>query len=244
MKIFGDRRATSLACLLGCAALSCNADRRVVDMGAQTPRDPARSASPPPSAADEDPALSGFGSSPNNAATFAPARSRRPVPVVPVHPTPTSPEPAPETPKVIPPVAVPSVSPPILLGTLAGPDMPRTQPDLKMYGTDLGLSFKHDGKLVMLFGDTWPSSEHICEGQQIVNDDTVAYLPLEYRGGIPELRYLTRTDSPNELRYIKVFRGTESLQLGYGQAPVAGFSDGKRNTLMYRSSFGESVRVR
>jgi hypothetical protein len=229
MKIFGDRRAAALACLLGCAALSCNADRRVVDMDAQTPRDPARSASPPPSAADEDPALSGFGSSPNNAATFAPARSRRPVPVAPVHPTPTSPEPGPETPKLIPPVAVPSVSPPILLGTLAGPDMPRTQPDLKMYGTDLGLSFKHDGKLVMLFGDTWPSSEHICEGQQIVNDDTVAYLPLEYRGGIPELRYLTRTDSPNELRYIKVFRGTESLQLGYGQAPVAGFSDGKRS---------------
>jgi hypothetical protein len=227
MMTSGDRRAIALVCQLCLAALSCSPDRRVMDAASLV--EPGTPGETPPSAADIEPAPADFGSSSATAATLATPRWRTPGPVLPGRPTSTSTEPAPDMPSMLRAVEVPSVSPPILLGTLAGPDMPHVQPNLKLYGTDMGLSFEHDGKLVMLFGDTWPSSDHICEGEKIVNDDTIAYLPLDYPGGIPELRYLTRTDSPNDLRYIHVYRGEESLQLGYGQAPVAGFSDGERS---------------
>lgn len=215
------------------AAVSCNADGAGLGLGADAaqPSD-GEATSSQPSAAAETPRVF-VGSNVNDAATLVkPRHSRKSVPSrLPVPLDPTGPFGGAHipTPPALQPVTVPSVSPPILLGTLAGPGMPRAQPDLKLYGTDLGVSFEHDGKLIMLFGDTWPSSEHICEGQKIVNDDTLAYLPLTYHGGVPELRYLTRTDAPDELRNIQVFRGTESLDLGYGQVPVTGFSDGQHS---------------
>jgi hypothetical protein len=118
---------------------------------------------------------------------------------------------------------------PLGLGTLAGPGMPREQPSLNFYGTDLGLSYEHKGQLWMLFGDTWPSAQHICESERPTNDDTMATLPLELESGkIPALQFRTLPDAANDLSYLQLLRGSESLALGYGQAPMAGFSDGER----------------
>ena len=43
-----------------------------------------------------------------------------------------------------------------IVGRLAGPGAQLAQPGLAFYGTDLGWTVEHDGRLVMLFGDTWP----------------------------------------------------------------------------------------
>jgi hypothetical protein len=105
--------------------------------------------------------------------------------------------------------------------------MRRAQPGLKFYGTDMGLSYEHDGKLWMLFGDTWPSADNICTAPRPTNDDTMATLPLESPGALPALEFRTLSGSPDDLGHIQVMRGTESLDMGFGKAPLAAFSDGK-----------------
>jgi hypothetical protein len=74
---------------------------------------------------------------------------------------------------VAPPV-LPAVSVPVRLGTLAGHDMPHAQANLHFYGTDTGSSYEHKGKLWMLFGDTWPTSDFICVNTRPLTDDSIA----------------------------------------------------------------------
>ncbi|MFI5307853.1 MAG: DUF2961 domain-containing protein [Polyangiales bacterium] len=124
---------------------------------------------------------------------------------------------------------LPAVSAPQVLGTLVGPGAASSDGSIQPYGTDLGASFVHDGKLVVLFGDTWSDARSICDNGPPTNDDTMATLPLQYPGGIPPLSFVTRTDpmtNASSLATIEVLRGTTSLSLGYGQAPITGWSDG------------------
>ncbi len=144
----------------------------------------------------------------------------------PRHPPPGSPPPwmplqGPSDPR-----SLPKVSAPQWLGTLVGPHAPHAPSELQLYGADLGWSFEHDGQLVMLFGDTWASGSSICDNGPPTNDDTLASLPPTYSGGVPTLRFATDPDTPAAFSAIHVMRGSESLSMGYGQAPVTGFSDG------------------
>ena len=132
--------------------------------------------------------------------------------------------------------AAPGTSPifsaPELLGPLVGPGS-RQAPGLRLYGTDLGLSFSHRGKLFMLFGDTWDAAHSICTQGEPQQDDTVATLPLERGAGIPQLQFVTRADRPSLASRIQVYRGGQPLKLAYGQAPMAGFSDGTRSFALF-----------
>ena len=124
---------------------------------------------------------------------------------------------------------IPTVAAPQVLGTLAGPDAVLSPDGASMYGTDLGYSFEHKGQLFMLFGDTWPKSDSICTvASTPTNDDSLASLPLAYGGGVPALAFLPAADAPSQPSTLHLMRGSTSLNLGYGQAPVAGFSDGER----------------
>lgn len=118
-----------------------------------------------------------------------------------------------------------TASRPEVIGTLVGPGASPAQPALRLYGTDLGWTFEHQGRLVMLFGDTWPVADSLCAGEPR-NDDTVATLPLEPPPGVPPLTFVTKRDAPDDFAPILATRGTESLTMAYGQVPVAGFSDG------------------
>jgi hypothetical protein len=124
--------------------------------------------------------------------------------------------------------ALPAVGAPELLGTLVGPGASPALGSASVYGTDLGYSFEHKGALMMLFGDTWSTVDSICKAPSPPsNDDILGSLPLGYTGGVPALDFLAGTDAPTEASRLRVLRGSESLNLGYGQAPVAGFSDGE-----------------
>ncbi len=118
-------------------------------------------------------------------------------------------------------------SPPEILGVLAGPGSEPVQPDLAFFGTDLGWTVEHQGKLQILFGDTDDTYDHVCYGQTH-NDDTQGVLPLQRPAtGAPPLTMETSPDDPNTLQYLRVLRGGESLQMGYGQVPVSAYSDGR-----------------
>jgi hypothetical protein len=132
------------------------------------------------------------------------------------------------------PLVLPAVSAPVRLGTLAGHDMPHAQPNLHFFGTDTGSSYEHKGKLWMLFGDTWPTSDFICVNTRPDTDDSIAVLPLEYPGGVPALQFLTRPDAPNELRTIHLLRDGEALSLGPVKVPVTGFSDGEQAFALFQ----------
>jgi hypothetical protein len=130
-------------------------------------------------------------------------------------------------------------APPEVVGTLVGPGANPAQPSLQLYGTDLGWTFEHDGRLQMLFGDTWHDAFALCEGEPR-NDDTVATLPLQPPDGVPPLTFVTKPDAPDEFAAITVARGTESLPMAYGQVPIAGFSDGTQAIGLFGR--GEPVR--
>jgi hypothetical protein len=127
------------------------------------------------------------------------------------------------------PRSLPIVAAPETIGTLVGADAQSSSKSPRPYGTDLGYSFEHQGNLLMLFGDTWSSARSICDNGPPTNDDSIATLPLHYPGKVPELSFATSADPATDtaiVSAIKVLRGAVSLALGYGQAPVTGFSDG------------------
>ncbi|MBN1655731.1 MAG: hypothetical protein JXA30_18345 [Deltaproteobacteria bacterium] len=123
---------------------------------------------------------------------------------------------------------MPSISKPEVVGTLVGPDARYANGEIQVYGTDMGSTFVHQGRHLVLFGDTWPNASFICDHSSIENDDTIATIPLDYTGGIPPLNFFTKADSPSEPSLIQLFRGNESLSLGFGLIPMVGFSDGDR----------------
>jgi hypothetical protein len=124
-------------------------------------------------------------------------------------------------------VAAPGVLAPSHLGILVGPGAIASHEGLRLYGTDLGISFEHDGELRMLFGDSWSHAEQVC-GDAPVNDDTIAHMPLSFGGELPVPRFATDPAAPAEALAIELLRGGESLTMGFGQVPMAAFSDGDR----------------
>jgi hypothetical protein len=133
-----------------------------------------------------------------------------------------------------------TAAPPQVVGRLAGPGAPVAQPGLRLYGTDSGWTFEHRGKLVMLFGDTWPTSNLPCEPVPPLNDDAQGLLPLRNPGGIPPLFFETSASSPSDFDPIKIFRDGVSIPMGFGKLPSTGFSDG-RNAIAALGT-GDSVR--
>jgi hypothetical protein len=118
-------------------------------------------------------------------------------------------------------------SPPHIIGRWVGPNVPKVQPDLAFWGTDLGWTVAHKGELQILFGDTDDTFDSVCYGQ-LHNDDSQGVIPLRPPPtGVPPLTFLTDPADPHVLQRLFVFRNGESLQMGYGQAPVAAYSDGK-----------------
>src|ERR1043165_5707584 len=119
-------------------------------------------------------------------------------------------------------------SAPQVVGHLAGPGAPRAQPGLRLYGTDSGWTFEHRGKIVTLFGDTWPTANRPCEPPP-TNDDAQGVLPLHNPdGGVPPLFFETSRESPQDFSAIQLFRGSISIPMGFGRIPATGFSEGVR----------------
>lgn len=129
--------------------------------------------------------------------------------------------------------------PPQVVGPLVGPGAAPAQPGLRLYGTDLGWTFEHEGRLLMLFGDTWSAARSLCDGEPR-NDDTQAILPSTLPAGVPPLTFLTHAEAPDEFAPLLLTRGDESLSLAYGQVPLAGFSDGRNAIALFGR--GEYVR--
>lgn len=124
--------------------------------------------------------------------------------------------------------AQPQVAAPQMLGLLAGPRKDAAPSGVEFFGTDMGLTVEHQGELRMLFGDTWATAQSVCEAP-LSNDDIIGVLPARFDGAMPSLRLRTESGFPRTLKRTTVHRGTESLPMGYGRAPVAAFSDGERS---------------
>ncbi len=118
-----------------------------------------------------------------------------------------------------------SLSSPQVLGRLTGPGSTPLPPGVGVYGNDLPWSFEHRGQVFLLFGDTWPHDHSVCE-PEVLNDDTVATIPLATPDGVPPITFATQAGDPTASAPLTVRRDGASLTMGYGQVPLAGFSDG------------------
>ena len=122
--------------------------------------------------------------------------------------------------------AAQTAGPPELLVPWLGPGAAAPPESIAFYGTDLGWTFEHAGALQMLFGDTWFDARTLCEGAPS-NDDVQITLPLEPSSWPPPPHFV-RADGRAQPDRIFVYRDGESLPMGFGQVPIAAFSDGAR----------------
>jgi hypothetical protein len=231
MRARGQLRGFLFALMLAANGCSAAADRRHAQ--ADTPRSAADSSTPmledaslpeqPATPAPDAAAAAAEAAAANDAALSAPPMA-----------APSEPTASPAPGASLAPQPWPAVSAPVRLGTLAGRDMPHAQPSLHFYGTDTGSSYEHKGKLWMLFGDTWPTSDFICVDTRPDTDDAIALLPLAYPGGVPPLEFLTQPDAPNDMRTIHLLRAGELLSLGPIKVPVTGFSDGEQAFALFQ----------
>ncbi len=99
--------------------------------------------------------------------------------------------------------AVPSASK--ALAPLAGPQYtpPSNQTDIGFYGTDLGITMKHNGQLRILFGDSWSAPDVPTIG--IAADDCQGTICLQAAGCPPGGSALVDGDA------VQTFTGTTGL---------------------------------
>ncbi|MDC0719199.1 DUF4185 domain-containing protein [Nannocystis bainbridge] len=102
------------------------------------------------------------------------------------------------------------------------------QPDLRLFGTDLGFSFRHDDSVVMLFGDTWIEEDFICEPPSFT-DDSLAFIDLA-EDDDPEdcLDLVFPTDLADVPLPIEVWQSGVLQNMGPLRTPLTGFSDGRQ----------------
>jgi hypothetical protein len=124
-------------------------------------------------------------------------------------------------------VQVPRVFPPELVGPLVGPEAAPIS-GLKLFGTDLGLTFVHGGRHEILFGDTMPYATFYCDNHAPVRDDSLATLPLSPPGGVPPLDFVTLAGDASQYETLSLSRAGSVLPTGLGSTPGTGFSDGQR----------------
>jgi hypothetical protein len=97
------------------------------------------------------------------------------------------------------------------------PTLNRTQTRFQLFGTDLGSSFEHQGRLWFLFGDTWPWPA----AKPVTDSDSVAWTTDTE----PEPEILLEFVSSGAVyRSPQLFEGGAHLSTGAFEVPIAGFS--------------------
>jgi hypothetical protein len=114
-----------------------------------------------------------------------------------------------------------------LIGTARTPLEP-----LGLIGTDLGVSFVQDGKLLFLFGDSWTTPADTA----FWNDDSIAWTtptpPVD--GSPPPLLWYTGADG----RFLSL--GLVGVDLGGMNVPVEGIADGVRTWLFFSTGWSDA----
>ena len=103
-----------------------------------------------------------------------------------------------------------------------------TETKYKLFGTDLGASFEHDGRVWFLFGDTWPTPAPGALPGKVTDSDSVAWTTDTFADNGLELNFVSSNG-----RYLSpAVKDQNGQQLGTGsfEVPVAGFS---ANNTMY-----------
>jgi hypothetical protein len=127
------------------------------------------------------------------------------------------------------------LSAPRKVGLLVGREAKYPQAGLQVFGSDIGYTFEHSGKVLMLFGDTYARADSPCDTSTPHNDDMLATLPLQYRPGLPEFNAFTEPNAPTEFRKLQLIRDGESIVLDAFKVPVTGFSDGTHAYAMFQT---------
>jgi hypothetical protein len=103
------------------------------------------------------------------------------------------------------------------------PAFNQTETGFGIFGTDLGSSFEHGGRLWFLFGDTWPTPQN----RTVSDTDSVAWTT----DTVPEpgIRLTFITDGNGRYRppVLKDQQG-QPLSTGSLEVPIAGFSTGEQ----------------
>lgn len=120
---------------------------------------------------------------------------------------------------------------PELLGVLAGPGVAQP-PDVDLYGTDLGYTYEHQGRLYMLFGDSMRDWRFYCDEHDPFEDDAMAILPLEPVQGVPRLDFLAEPEQRNQYATMRVTRDGEPIPMGLSRTAATAWSDGEHAIAM------------
>jgi len=103
------------------------------------------------------------------------------------------------------------------------------QPNLKLYGTDLGFSFKFRNRVMMLFGDTWIEDDFICQPPPL-SDDALGWITLSQDDDPDDCLdiHFPAEIKSGEVKPLRVFDGGTEVQMGAFRTPITGWSDNRR----------------
>ncbi|HTU58074.1 MAG TPA: hypothetical protein VMF89_06565, partial [Polyangiales bacterium] len=126
-----------------------------------------------------------------------------------------------------------------VLGSLTGVRSSQQPSGVRLFGTDLGWTFEHNGMLQIMLGDSWSKPDALCDvlTQGFPDhDDTQGYLPRRYTGGVPSITLATEPDARGEFAKTLVYRDGELLRTSQNAGPMTAFSDGQRAIAIYQAT--------
>jgi hypothetical protein len=123
---------------------------------------------------------------------------------------------------------------PRTLSMLVGPTASYAAEDTQVYGSDMASSFEHADKVVVLFGDTFPTAESACDRAQRANNDMAGTLPTELTDAPPKLE-VVRGAGSRTFGGLHLFHGGTPVALDDFKIPIAGFSDGTHANVLFQA---------
>ena len=127
------------------------------------------------------------------------------------------------------------MSAPRFVGPLIGRAAVYAQPDIQLFGSDLGFTFEHGGRIHVLCGDSYSRDDSACFEGAHVSDDLIATLPLDFTGSLPALEIPTKPSAPTQFRSPRLFRAGAEVVLDAFKVPIGGFSDGDNMFVLFQS---------
>src|ERR1700686_3735605 len=120
------------------------------------------------------------------------------------------------------------------------PTVSQTQTNYGLLGDDLGSSFEHNGKLWLLFGDTWPTATfngklnaQTDSPRTTLHNDAIAFTSGANIDSCLKLDFVRNSIGAYQNPVVLNAQGTSAITLGDFEVPVSGIDVGGRVFLIF-----------
>ena len=110
------------------------------------------------------------------------------------------------------------------------PTQNRTESRFGLFGTDLGASFEHNGRIYFLFGDTVATNDKLSH--RFSSGDSIAYTENDDPEQRLLLQFITAPSDPNNYLSPMI---DPPIRLGAFEVPTSGFRHKKQGVCLFHN---------